>query len=77
MHMFWERVGILPQSYRLLDASNSGDATRGLHLTEVRLQVCVSWMLHFLDLNHGRQATLHPHRTLPVSGNWHACPDAT
>jgi len=53
MRCFWEQTGVLGPIYRLLGQSlNDGDIASKLDLTEVKVQGCVTWMLHFLNLKN-------------------------
>lgn len=47
MRVYWERIGVLGPIYRLLGQgfSNREIASR-LNLTEIKVQECISWMLH-------------------------------
>jgi hypothetical protein len=49
MRVFWEKVGLLGPIYRLVGQGLSDrDIAEKLNLTEVRVQDCVAWILHFL-----------------------------
>ena len=48
MRCFWEQMGALGPIYRLLGKGlNDSDIAKELNLTEVNVQSCVVWMLHF------------------------------
>lgn len=49
MRAFWENVGVLGPVYRLVGQGFSDrDIAEKLCLTEVRVQECVTWIVHFL-----------------------------
>ena len=49
MRAFWEKVGVLGPIYRLVAQGFSDrDIAEKLCLTEVRIQECVIWIVHFL-----------------------------
>jgi DNA-binding NarL/FixJ family response regulator len=49
MRVFWERTGVLGPIYRLAGQGLSDvDIANKLNLTEVKVQGCVAWILHFL-----------------------------
>lgn len=49
MRAFWEQVGVLGPVYRLVAQGISDrDIAERLCLTEVRVQECVIWIVHFL-----------------------------
>ena len=51
MRVFWERTGVLLPIYRLAGQGLSDvDIAIKLNLTEVKVQECVAWILHFLKL---------------------------
>jgi hypothetical protein len=51
MRAFWEKVGVLGPVYRLVGQGFSDrDIAEKLCLSEVRVQECVIWILHFLGL---------------------------
>lgn len=51
MRCFWEQMGALGPIYRLLDKGlNDSDIAKELDLTEVNVQSCVIWMIHFLKM---------------------------
>jgi len=48
MRIFWERAGVLRPLYRLAGQSLSNrDIANELSLTEVKVQDCITWILHF------------------------------
>lgn len=53
MRVFWERTGVLGPIYRLAGQGLSDvDIANKLNLTEIKVQECVAWILHFLKLTH-------------------------
>lgn len=51
MRCFWEQAGALGPIYRLLGQGlDDGDIAKKLDLTEVNVQSCIAWILHFLKL---------------------------
>jgi DNA-binding NarL/FixJ family response regulator len=51
MRVFWEKVGILGPVYRLAGQGLSDrEIANRLNITEVNVQGCVAWILHFLQL---------------------------
>ena len=51
MRCFWEQMGALGPIYRLLGKGwNDSDIAKELNLTEVNVQSCIVWMLHFLKI---------------------------
>lgn len=60
MRCFWEQTGVLGPIYRLLGQGlNDGDIARKLDLTEVKVQGCVTWILHFLNLKNREELFLY------------------
>ena len=56
MRCFWEQTGVLGPIYRLLGQGlNDGDIASRLNLTEVKVQSCIAWILHFLKLKDRRE----------------------
>jgi ATP/maltotriose-dependent transcriptional regulator MalT len=53
MRVFWETVGVLGPVYRLVGKGLSDrDIARKLNLTELSVQTCIAWILHFLGLTN-------------------------
>jgi DNA-binding NarL/FixJ family response regulator len=51
MRVFWEKIGVLGPVYRLAGRGLSDEQIASkLHLTESRVETCVGWLLHFLEL---------------------------
>jgi DNA-binding NarL/FixJ family response regulator len=60
MRCFWEQTGVLGPIYRLLGQGlNDGDIASELDLTEVKIQSCVAWILHFLNLKTRQELVLY------------------
>ena len=50
MRVFWEKVGILGPVYRLAGQGLSdSEIAKKLDITELRVEGCVAWILHFLQ----------------------------
>jgi DNA-binding NarL/FixJ family response regulator len=53
MRVFWEKVGVLGPVYRLVGKGLSDrDIATTLNLTELSVQTCIAWILHFLRLTN-------------------------
>ena len=53
MRNSWERLGSLLPVYRLVGKGMSGsEIANELHLTEGKVETCISWMLRFLKLSN-------------------------
>jgi DNA-binding NarL/FixJ family response regulator len=53
MRCFWEQTGVLGPIYRLLGQGfDDVVIAKKLNLTEVKVQTCIAWMLHFLHLKN-------------------------
>jgi hypothetical protein len=53
MRIFWEKVGVLGPVYRLVGKGLSDrDIATQLNLTELNVQTCIAWILHFLGLTN-------------------------
>jgi DNA-binding NarL/FixJ family response regulator len=49
MRVFWEKVGVLGPVYHLVGQGFSDrDIAKKLNLTELNVQACIAWILHFL-----------------------------
>lgn len=60
MRCFWEQTGVLGPVYRLLaQGLNDGDIAKKLNLTEVNVQSCIAWILHFLNLRNRQELVLY------------------
>jgi hypothetical protein len=60
MRCFWEQTGVLGPIYRLLGQGlNDADIASKLDLTEVKVQSCVAWILHFLKLKNRQELVLY------------------
>jgi DNA-binding NarL/FixJ family response regulator len=59
MKVFWEKLGILGSVYQLVGQGLSDcDIAERLSTPEVKVQSCVSWLLHFLVLNNREDLVL-------------------
>lgn len=53
MRVFWEKVGALGPVYRLVGQGLSDrDIATKLNLTELSVQACIAWILHFLGFTN-------------------------
>ena len=53
MRCFWEQTGCLGPIYRLLGQGlDDSDIAKKLSLTEVNVQTCIAWIVHFLKLKN-------------------------
>lgn len=60
MRCFWEQMGALGPIYRLLGRGlNDSDIAKELNLTEVNVQSCVVWMLHFLKMKDRQELAIY------------------
>jgi DNA-binding NarL/FixJ family response regulator len=60
MQCFWEQIGVLGPIYRLASRGLSdGDIADQLDLTEVTVQSCVTWILHFLQFTTRQELFLY------------------
>ena len=51
MRCFWEQIGVLEPIYRLVGRGlNDSDIAGKLGVTELSVQSCVAWIIHFLRL---------------------------
>jgi DNA-binding NarL/FixJ family response regulator len=60
MRCFWEQTGILGPIYRSLGQSlNDGDIAKKLNISEVKVQTCLAWILHFLNLKDRSELVMY------------------
>ena len=60
MRCYWEQTGVLGPIYRSLGQGlNDSDIARKLNLTEVSVESCVAWILHFLKLKNRQELVLY------------------
>jgi hypothetical protein len=60
MRCFWEQTGALGPIYRLLGQGlNDGDIAEKLNLTELNVQSCIAWTLHFLKLKDRQELVVY------------------
>ena len=60
MRCFWEQLGVLGPIYRLLATGlNEEDIAVKLNLPEEKVQACVAWILHFLNLKNRQELVLY------------------
>lgn len=60
MRCFWERTGVLSPIYRAVGQDlNDHDIAEKLNLTELNVQNCIAWMVHFLKLKSRQDLVLY------------------
>jgi DNA-binding NarL/FixJ family response regulator len=60
MQSFWEQTGILGPIYRALGQGlNDSDIAKKLKVTELNVQSCIAWIVHFLKLKNRRELVVH------------------
>jgi DNA-binding NarL/FixJ family response regulator len=56
MRVFWEQTGVLLPIYRLAAQGLSDcDIANKLSITELKVQNCMAWLLHFLKMSDRNQ----------------------
>ena len=56
MRSFWEQTGVLGPIYRLLGQGlNDNEIAVKLDLTEAKVQGCIAWIVHFLELKNRQE----------------------
>jgi DNA-binding NarL/FixJ family response regulator len=60
MQCFWEQIGVLGPIYRLAGRGLSdSDIADKLGVTEVTVQSCMTWILHFLKVTSREELVLY------------------
>jgi len=60
MQCFWEQSASSAPIYRLLGKGVDGtDIAKKLNITEVTVQICIAWMVHFLNLQNRQDLVLY------------------
>jgi DNA-binding NarL/FixJ family response regulator len=60
MRCFWEQTGVLGPIYRSLGQGlNDSEIATKLGVSEVNVQNCIAWILHFLNLNDRQELVLY------------------
>lgn len=60
MRCFWERTGVLGLIYREVGQDlNDHEIAEKLNLTELNVQNCIAWMIHFLKLKSRQDLVLY------------------
>jgi DNA-binding NarL/FixJ family response regulator len=60
MRCFWEQAGVLGPIYRLLgQALDDRDIASKLNVSEVRVQTCIAWIVHFLNLKNRQELVVY------------------
>lgn len=56
MRVFWEQTGVLLPIYRLAEQGLSDfDIAAKFSITDLRVQSCMAWLLHFLQMTDRNQ----------------------
>lgn len=59
MRCFWEQTGVLGPIYRAVTQGLSDrDIAEKLNLTELNVQTCIAWIVHFLNLKSRQDLVL-------------------
>ncbi len=67
MVTYWERLGLLGPIYRLIGRGlNDHEIATRLDITEVNVQGCIAWLMHFLDCSHRRELVDYASGSLPT-----------
>ena len=57
---FWEQTGVLGPIYHSLgEGLNDSEIAKKLGLTEVNVQNCIAWVVHFLRLKNRQDLVLY------------------
>jgi len=60
MQRFREQTGVLGPIYRALGQGlNDRDIANKLNLTELNVQSCIAWIVHFLNLKNRQEMVLY------------------
>jgi len=60
MRCFWEQTGVLGPIYNSLGQGlDDCEIAKKLGLTEVNVQNCIAWVLHFSKLNNRQELVLY------------------
>ena len=60
LRCFWERTGVLDPIYRAVGQRlNDHDIAEKLNLTELNVQSCIAWIVHFLNLKSRQDLVLY------------------
>ncbi len=60
MRCFWEQTGVLGPIYHSLGQGlNDSEIAKKLGLTEVNVQNCIAWVIHFLKLKALQELVLY------------------
>ena len=71
MRIFWEKLGVLGPVYRLVGQGFSDrDIAKKLNLTELSVQACLAWILHFLGFTN-RNELIRYAATPTTTCVWH------
>jgi DNA-binding NarL/FixJ family response regulator len=60
MQCFWEQIGVLGPIYRLaIRGLSDGDIADEIGVSEVTVQSCITWILHFLQFTSRQELVLY------------------
>jgi DNA-binding NarL/FixJ family response regulator len=60
MRCFWEQIGVLAPIYGLVGRGlGDSDIANKLGVTELSVESCIAWMLHFLKLTSREELILY------------------
>jgi DNA-binding NarL/FixJ family response regulator len=60
MRCFWEQTGVLGPIYMALGQGlNDGDIAKKLNLTELKVEDCIAWIVHFLKLKNRQELVVY------------------
>jgi len=67
MRAFWEQTGVLLPIYRLAGQGLSDcEIANKLSITEVKVQSCMAWLLHFLKMSDRNQLIAYASPATPL-----------
>jgi DNA-binding NarL/FixJ family response regulator len=67
MRVFWEQTGVLLLIYRLAGQGLSDcEIANKLSITEVKVQSCMAWLLHFLKMSDRNQLIAYASPATPL-----------
>ena len=67
MRVFWEQTGVLLSIYRLAGQGLSDcEIAAKLSITELKVQSCMAWLLHFLKMTHRNQLIAYASPATPL-----------
>ena len=67
MRVFWEQTGALLPIYHLAGQGLSDcDIAKKLSITELKVQSCIAWLLHFLKMSDRNQLIAYASPAAPL-----------